>query len=302
MQIQERDAAHAARGRLLHARHRQDALPPAAQPARLPPDDPRRVRPRRVAGLPQRLPKLVLVGGARRSTPMRPASAGTTTAAATYALPENLHPTRWTGDVAVSFLKEYQRPEPFFLKVSFARPHSPYDPPERFMKMYEDADVPPARGRRLGERATTARPTRRIITSGAATSARSRFASRAGPTTARSASSTSRSAASSTVLAGARLARQHADPLHRRPRRHARRPSPVAEDLRVRGLGPHPHARPLAREHGREATGRCCRSRSSCATCCPRSSTPPAWRSTRSEFDGRSMLDPIRGRVESGGE
>ncbi len=62
----------------------------------------------------------------------------------TYALPENLHPTRWTGDTAVNFLKTYQRQEPFFLKVSFARPHSPYDPPERFMKMYENADVPPA--------------------------------------------------------------------------------------------------------------------------------------------------------------
>ncbi|HPD29192.1 MAG TPA: arylsulfatase [Phycisphaerae bacterium] len=64
--------------------------------------------------------------------------------AAEYALPESLHPTRWTGDVAVNFLKEYRRPEPFFLMVSFARPHSPYDPPGRFMKMYEDADVPPA--------------------------------------------------------------------------------------------------------------------------------------------------------------
>lgn len=62
----------------------------------------------------------------------------------TYVLPENLHPTRWTGDTAVNFLKTYQRQEPFFLKVSFARPHSPYDPPERFMKMYENADVPPA--------------------------------------------------------------------------------------------------------------------------------------------------------------
>ncbi len=61
-----------------------------------------------------------------------------------YALPESLHPTRWTGDVAVNLLKEYNRPEPLFLKVSFARPHSPYDPPPRFLAMYEDADVPPA--------------------------------------------------------------------------------------------------------------------------------------------------------------
>jgi arylsulfatase len=59
-----------------------------------------------------------------------------------YALPENLHPTYWTGHTAVNFLQSYNRPEPFFLKVSFARPHSPYDPPARFMKKYADADIP----------------------------------------------------------------------------------------------------------------------------------------------------------------
>ncbi len=64
--------------------------------------------------------------------------------AAAYALPEELHPTRWTADVAINFLKTYQGSKPFFLKVSFARPHSPYDPPERFMKMYEQAEVPTA--------------------------------------------------------------------------------------------------------------------------------------------------------------
>ncbi len=59
-----------------------------------------------------------------------------------YALPENLHPTYWTGQAAVNFLQGYQGAAPFFLKVSFARPHSPYDPPARFMKRYEDADIP----------------------------------------------------------------------------------------------------------------------------------------------------------------
>ena len=59
-----------------------------------------------------------------------------------FALPERLHPTTWTGDTAVNFLSTYEREEPFFLKVSFIRPHSPYDPPERFMKMYADADLP----------------------------------------------------------------------------------------------------------------------------------------------------------------
>lgn len=61
-----------------------------------------------------------------------------------YALPEELHPTRWTGDVATRFIEDYQEPEPFFLKVSFARPHSPYDPPERLWRAYEDAPIPPA--------------------------------------------------------------------------------------------------------------------------------------------------------------
>jgi len=62
--------------------------------------------------------------------------------AAEYVLPEELHPTRWTADVAVRFLEDYNEPDPFFLKVSFARPHSPYDPPSRFMRQYEDANIP----------------------------------------------------------------------------------------------------------------------------------------------------------------
>jgi arylsulfatase len=61
-----------------------------------------------------------------------------------YALPESLHPTVWTGDTAVRFLESYQRPEPFFLKVSFIRPHSPYDPPQRFLRLYDDAAIPGA--------------------------------------------------------------------------------------------------------------------------------------------------------------
>lgn len=58
-----------------------------------------------------------------------------------FALPERLHPTTWTGDTAVNFLRTYDRSEPFCLKVSFIRPHSPYDPPTRWMKRYHDADL-----------------------------------------------------------------------------------------------------------------------------------------------------------------
>jgi len=62
--------------------------------------------------------------------------------AKSYVLPERLHPTRWTGDCAVRFLEGYGRSEPWFLKVSFARPHSPYDPPQRWWDRYEEASLP----------------------------------------------------------------------------------------------------------------------------------------------------------------
>ncbi len=59
-----------------------------------------------------------------------------------YALTERLHPTKWTADTAVEFIEKYDRAEPFMLKVSFARPHSPYDPPQRFIDMYNEDDMP----------------------------------------------------------------------------------------------------------------------------------------------------------------
>lgn len=62
-----------------------------------------------------------------------------------YVLPERLHPTQWTGDVATRFIDSYSNAEPFFLKVSFARPHSPYDPPQRLWDRYKDAPLPKAK-------------------------------------------------------------------------------------------------------------------------------------------------------------
>lgn len=62
-----------------------------------------------------------------------------------YVLPERLHPTAWNVQTAARFIEAYNQPEPMFLKVSFARPHSPYDPPPRFWQSYADADLPPAR-------------------------------------------------------------------------------------------------------------------------------------------------------------
>lgn len=53
---------------------------------------------------------------------------------------EELHPTRWTADTAIaSFDDWYARRshsdlQPLLLKLSFHRPHSPYDPPDRLLK------------------------------------------------------------------------------------------------------------------------------------------------------------------------
>lgn len=60
-----------------------------------------------------------------------------------YQLPESLHPTYWTGEMACNLIQNYEQGDkPLFLKVSFARPHSPYDPPQRFLDMYERISVP----------------------------------------------------------------------------------------------------------------------------------------------------------------
>lgn len=62
--------------------------------------------------------------------------------ASVYKLPEALHPTAWTGQTACELIKHYDSEKPLFLKVSFARPHSPYDPPQRYLDMYKDRDIP----------------------------------------------------------------------------------------------------------------------------------------------------------------
>lgn len=70
-----------------------------------------------------------------------------------YALPEYYHPTAWVGRAAVDFIQNYSRSEPFFLKVSFHRPHSPYDPPQRWLDKYDKVDLPlPYQGGNWDER------------------------------------------------------------------------------------------------------------------------------------------------------
>ena len=62
-----------------------------------------------------------------------------------YALPEFLHPSNWTASQSVKFLQERDPTRPFFLMTSFARPHSPYDPPPYYLDMYDrQRDLLPA--------------------------------------------------------------------------------------------------------------------------------------------------------------
>ncbi len=55
---------------------------------------------------------------------------------------EALHATNWTARQAIGFLETYKDVRPWFLKVSFKRPHPPFDPPKDWVKQYESVDIP----------------------------------------------------------------------------------------------------------------------------------------------------------------
>ncbi len=59
-----------------------------------------------------------------------------------YHAPEFLHPTNWTVNESIRFLKERDPTAPFFLMTSFARPHSPYDALPYYFEMYERRKLP----------------------------------------------------------------------------------------------------------------------------------------------------------------
>lgn len=57
-------------------------------------------------------------------------------------VPEHLHPTHWTAQQAIEWLDRRDPTRPFMLKVSFARPHSPFDPPQSYYDLYKDRPMP----------------------------------------------------------------------------------------------------------------------------------------------------------------
>lgn len=51
---------------------------------------------------------------------------------------DRLHATHWTADRAIEFLENDHHHAPWFLNVSFQRPHPPFDPPKRWLDYYKE--------------------------------------------------------------------------------------------------------------------------------------------------------------------
>lgn len=58
-----------------------------------------------------------------------------------YPLSDTLHPTYWTAKKSIEVIDSHSKDQPLFLKVSFARPHSPYDPPAKYYDLYKDRAI-----------------------------------------------------------------------------------------------------------------------------------------------------------------
>jgi arylsulfatase len=54
---------------------------------------------------------------------------------------ERLHPTRWVADQSLRFLGRRDPTRPFFLYMSFHRPHAPFDPPVWLWEKYRERDL-----------------------------------------------------------------------------------------------------------------------------------------------------------------
>ncbi|WP_255171476.1 arylsulfatase [Natrononativus amylolyticus] len=52
------------------------------------------------------------------------------------------HPTNWTTRKALEFLDQRDESRPFFLNLSYVRPHTPFDPPQAYWDMYVDRETP----------------------------------------------------------------------------------------------------------------------------------------------------------------
>ena len=59
-----------------------------------------------------------------------------------WPLPEELHPDIWVTNRTLEWLDRQDNSEPFYLHVGLLSPHDLYDPPKRFLDLYDDDDIP----------------------------------------------------------------------------------------------------------------------------------------------------------------
>ncbi len=67
-----------------------------------------------------------------------------------FPLPEEYHEDQFVGRMAERWINDYADTKPFYLHIGFQGPHDPFDPPERFVEMYRDRNVPLPRRDRGG--------------------------------------------------------------------------------------------------------------------------------------------------------
>lgn len=73
-------------------------------------------------------------------------------AARTWHLPEELHSTNWITREGCKFLERKDPRKPFFLWISYTKPHPPYVPPQAYRQIYAEREIPePAIGKWLDE-------------------------------------------------------------------------------------------------------------------------------------------------------
>lgn len=78
--------------------------------------------------------------------------------AGTWPYHERHHPTTWTTQQSIDFLRRRDPTKPFFLKASYHRPHPPLDPPASFLERYRPKPLPEIP---VGDWATPELPTHR---------------------------------------------------------------------------------------------------------------------------------------------
>lgn len=59
-----------------------------------------------------------------------------------FPLEEKYHVDQYVGRMAKNWIDAYDGDKPFYLHIGFQGPHDPFDPPQRFLDMYADRDVP----------------------------------------------------------------------------------------------------------------------------------------------------------------